>query len=112
MTYFVMDNEVYGMTMGQACPTSALDWAQGNLTPRGTGIRPCQPVGLALAAGASFIARGFAEETTHDPATAARRIQADDGLSLGILHRSGVPVFQPGGPVPEGIPAFEHGFRL
>jgi 2-oxoglutarate ferredoxin oxidoreductase subunit beta len=36
---------------------------QSKLTPRGTGIRPFQPAGLALTAGASFIARGF----TGDP---------------------------------------------
>jgi 2-oxoglutarate ferredoxin oxidoreductase subunit beta len=60
LTYIIMDNEVYGMTKGQASPTTAPDWAQSKLTPRGTGIRPFQPAGLALTAGASFIARGFA----------------------------------------------------
>ena len=60
MTYIVMDNEVYGMTKGQASPTTQPDWCKSKLTPHGTGIRRFQPAAIALAAGASFIARGFA----------------------------------------------------
>jgi len=63
LTYVMMDNEVYGMTKGQASPTTAADWSQSKLTPQGSGIRPLQPASLALTAGATFIARGF----TGDP---------------------------------------------
>jgi len=59
ITYIVMDNEVYGMTKGQASPTTAADWSGGKMTPAGTGVRPFQPANIALAAGATFIARGF-----------------------------------------------------
>jgi 2-oxoglutarate ferredoxin oxidoreductase subunit beta len=59
LTYIIMDNEVFGMTKGQASPTTAPDWAQSKLTPHGTGIPPFQPTALALTAGASFIARSF-----------------------------------------------------
>ena len=59
MTYIVMDNQVYGMTKGQASPTTAPDWCNSKLTPEGTGISPVEPARLALAAGANFIARGF-----------------------------------------------------
>lgn len=59
MTYIVMDNEVYGMTKGQPSPTTAPDW-ESKLTPKGTGIRRFNPLGIALASGASFIARGYA----------------------------------------------------
>jgi 2-oxoglutarate ferredoxin oxidoreductase subunit beta len=59
LTYIVMDNEVYGMTKGQASPTTQPDWASSKLTPHGTGVRRFQPAAIALAAGASFIARGF-----------------------------------------------------
>jgi 2-oxoglutarate ferredoxin oxidoreductase subunit beta len=142
LTYIIMDNEVYGMTKGQASPTSAPDWLHGKLTPRGTGIRPFRPAALALTAGATFIARGFtgdpnglarilveaiqhpgfalvqalspcptfrpeqmewkhqvrgfAAETTSDPAIAAQRIQDDDGMSTGIIYRSQYPVFRIG----------------
>jgi len=59
MTYIVMDNEVYGMTKGQPSPTTEPDW-ESKLAPHGTGIRTFNPLGIALASGASFIARGFA----------------------------------------------------
>ena len=59
MTYIVMDNHVYGMTKGQASPTTEPDW-DNKLSPGGTGIRSFHPLVIALAAGASFVARAFA----------------------------------------------------
>ncbi len=35
-----MDNEVYGMTKGQASPTTPMDWDHSKLTPHGPGVRP------------------------------------------------------------------------
>ncbi|MBP6681973.1 MAG: 2-oxoacid:ferredoxin oxidoreductase subunit beta [Halioglobus sp.] len=59
MTYIVMDNEVYGMTKGQASPTTPMDWDHSKLTPHGPGVRPFKPAALALAAGAPWIARAY-----------------------------------------------------
>ena len=59
LTYLVMDNAVYGMTKGQASPTSAPDWTGSKLTPEGAGIAAFRPLEIALSAGAGFIARGF-----------------------------------------------------
>jgi 2-oxoglutarate/2-oxoacid ferredoxin oxidoreductase subunit beta len=59
MTYIVMDNQVYGMTKGQASPTTEPDWTQSKLTPGGTGVRSFTPLGIALAAGATFLGRAF-----------------------------------------------------
>ena len=59
MTYLLMDNQVYGMTKGQASPTTAPDWCESKLTPHGTGVSPVMPLHLALAAGVNFFARGF-----------------------------------------------------
>jgi 2-oxoglutarate ferredoxin oxidoreductase subunit beta len=59
MTFIAMDNRVYGMTKGQASPTTAPDWSRSPMTPRGTGIPRFKPAAIALAAGASFIARAF-----------------------------------------------------
>jgi 2-oxoglutarate ferredoxin oxidoreductase subunit beta len=64
MLYIVMDNEVYGMTKGQASPTTAPDWSASKLTPHGPGVRRFRPAAIALAAGASFIARGFSGDPT------------------------------------------------
>jgi 2-oxoglutarate/2-oxoacid ferredoxin oxidoreductase subunit beta len=62
ITYIVMDNQVYGMTKGQASPTTDPDW-DSVLTPGGSGIRPFQPLVIALASGANFVARAFSGDT-------------------------------------------------
>lgn len=59
LTYIVMDNAVYGMTKGQASPTTEDDWTGSKLTPDGPGVAEFQPLEIALSAGANFIARGF-----------------------------------------------------
>ena len=58
LTYLVMDNHVYGMTKGQASPTTEPDW-DNKLSPGGTGIRSFHPLVIALASGANFVARAF-----------------------------------------------------
>lgn len=62
ITYLVMDNQVFGMTKGQASPTADAEWAGSDLTPEGTGLPPFQPLLTALAAGANFVARCFSGE--------------------------------------------------
>ena len=59
LTYIVMDNRVYGMTKGQASPTTEPEWQYSKLTPHGTGIPRFRPAAIALASGAGFIARGY-----------------------------------------------------
>ena len=58
MLYLVMDNRVYGMTKGQPSPTTEADW-DSDIVPGGLGLRPLNPMAVAIAAGATFIARGF-----------------------------------------------------
>ncbi|MCW5634095.1 MAG: 2-oxoacid:ferredoxin oxidoreductase subunit beta [Rubrivivax sp.] len=58
LTYLVMDNHVYGMTKGQASPTTEPDW-DNKLAPGGTGVRAFHPLVIALASGANFVARAF-----------------------------------------------------
>ncbi len=70
LTYIVMDNEVYGMTKGQASPTTAADWTGSKMTPHGPRVKAVNPMSLALAAGATFLARGF----SGDPNEVARLI--------------------------------------
>ena len=61
IVYIVMDNRVYGMTKGQPSPTTEPDW-DSDIAPGGIGLRPFNPLSLAIAAGANFVARGFSGE--------------------------------------------------
>ena len=58
ITYVVMNNEIYGLTTGQTSPTSLIGHKTKS-TPEGNVENPINPVGLALMAGATFVARGF-----------------------------------------------------
>jgi 2-oxoglutarate ferredoxin oxidoreductase subunit beta len=58
ITYLVHNNQVYGLTKGQASPTSDPGFVT-RTTPFGSGVA-LNPVFLALASDASFVARGFA----------------------------------------------------
>lgn len=58
MLYLVMDNRVYGMTKGQPSPTTEPDW-DSDIAPGGIGLRPFNPIAVAIASGANFVARGF-----------------------------------------------------
>lgn len=74
LTYVVMDNSIYGLTTGQASPTSALGM-QTKSTPAGSPEQPLAPLALALAAGASFVARGFSGDPNHLAELLKRAIQ-------------------------------------
>ena len=63
MTYMVHNNQVYGLTKGQASPTSDLGFVT-KTTPFGA-IQPANPVAMALASDVSFLARGFAGDIEH-----------------------------------------------
>jgi 2-oxoglutarate ferredoxin oxidoreductase subunit beta len=54
----VHDNQVYGLTKGQASPTSAAGTAS-KTQPFGDLSQPLNPMALAVAMDASFVARGF-----------------------------------------------------
>lgn len=64
ITYIVHNNQVYGLTKGQASPTSDPGFVT-KATPQGVTGRPLNPLSLALAAEATFVARGFAGEKEH-----------------------------------------------
>ena len=62
MSYVVMDNRIYGLTKGQASPTSREDF-ETSTSPDGTNMPPVNPLALALAAGATFIAQSFSSDS-------------------------------------------------
>ncbi|MGD2037461.1 MAG: 2-oxoacid:ferredoxin oxidoreductase subunit beta [Desulfobacterales bacterium] len=64
VTYLVHNNQVYGLTKGQASPTSDYGFVT-KTTPRGAVSPACNPLLLAVASDCSFVARGFAGEVDH-----------------------------------------------
>lgn len=63
ITYLVHDNQVYALTKGQASPTSEPGYVT-RMTPEGA-PSPVNPMMLAIAAGAGFVARSFAGDAEH-----------------------------------------------
>ena len=86
ITYIVMDNQIYGLTTGQASPTTER-MTKTKSTPTGSLESSLSPLALSLAGGASFVARGFSGEPMHLAETFKKAIQ-----HKGFAH---VDVFSP-----------------
>jgi 2-oxoglutarate/2-oxoacid ferredoxin oxidoreductase subunit beta len=63
VTYLVHNNQVYGLTKGQASPTSDRGFIS-KTTPAGAG-EPLNPLALAIASNCGFVARSFAGDVEH-----------------------------------------------
>jgi 2-oxoglutarate ferredoxin oxidoreductase subunit beta len=85
LTYMVHNNQVYGLTKGQASPTSDTGTIS-KFTPQGS-PPAFNPLAIAIAAGCSFVARSFAGDQDH----LAKMIQS------GINHKgfAFIDVLQP-----------------
>ncbi|HET8798709.1 MAG TPA: 2-oxoacid:ferredoxin oxidoreductase subunit beta [Thermoanaerobaculia bacterium] len=84
LAYFMMDNEIYGLTKGQAGPTTPTgdrtkSTAYGNPDPS---IDPCA---LAIAFGASWVARGFSGDVKGTTELMTRAIRHHGFAFLNIL---------------------------
>lgn len=64
MTYIVHNNQIYGLTKGQASPTSDRGFVTAT-TPIGVLQQPLNPIALAISLGATFVARGFSGRIPH-----------------------------------------------
>ncbi len=64
ITYIVHNNEIYGLTTGQASPTT-MQGVKTKSTPFGVLETPYNPLANALINGATYIARGFAGDLPH-----------------------------------------------
>jgi 2-oxoglutarate/2-oxoacid ferredoxin oxidoreductase subunit beta len=86
ITYIMHDNRIYGLTTGQASPTSIKGF-KSKSTPSGVIESSINPVSLALVTGASFVARGFSGDTR----------QLSEIITLAIAHKgfSFIDVLQP-----------------
>lgn len=86
ITMIVHDNQVYGLTTGQTAPTAQRGFKTRS-TPAGVLEDPVNPLAIALAAGSSFVARGFSGDI---PGLTKMIIE-------GIRHKgfSFIDIFQP-----------------
>jgi len=64
ITVIVHNNQVYGLTKGQASPTSDAGYIT-KIQSEGVILEPLYPLGLAIAAGAGFVARGYSADSEH-----------------------------------------------
>ncbi|ACV49193.1 MULTISPECIES: 2-oxoacid:ferredoxin oxidoreductase subunit beta [Halomicrobium] len=76
MTYVVMDNRIYGLTKGQASPTSREDF-ETSTSPDGPNQPPVNPKALALSAGATFIAQSFSSNSQRHAQLVQEAIEHD-----------------------------------
>lgn len=58
--YLVHDNRVFALTVGQPTPTTEQGF-KDKTTPAGVKLQPLNPIKMMLAAGASFVARVYAD---------------------------------------------------
>jgi 2-oxoglutarate ferredoxin oxidoreductase subunit beta len=114
LTYVVVDNRIYALTQGQASPTT--DFGMITLsTPFGSKDFPIDGAALALAAGGTFIARGFSGETAHlasliesgmrhegfalinvlSPCVTHNKVNSYDWYRRHVLHVEDIPGFSP-----------------
>lgn len=86
ITYIVHDNEIYGLTTGQTSPTTK-QGVKTKSTPHGAIEKEVNPLLISLAAGATFVARGFSGDIPY----------LTDLIVQGISHRgiAHIDVFQP-----------------
>jgi len=86
ITYITHDNQLYALTTGQSSPTT-IKGTKTKSTPDGLIEISANPISLALAAGGSFVSRGFSGNATHLKELMKQAI-GHQGFSL-------VDVFQP-----------------
>jgi 2-oxoglutarate ferredoxin oxidoreductase subunit beta len=76
ITVVMMDNQIYGLTKAQASPTSVTGQISKS-TPFGAVAKQLKPVLLALAYGATYVARGYS----------ARANELSELIVQGVQHR-------------------------
>jgi 2-oxoglutarate ferredoxin oxidoreductase subunit beta len=76
LCYVVMDNEIYGLTKGQPSPTSP-HGMEKKASPYGSPDTPINPILMAIAYGATFVARGFSSKPK----------DVTELMKQGILHK-------------------------
>ena len=86
ITVIVHNNQIYGLTKGQASPTTDPGYAT-KVQPEGVILEPIYPLEFAIALGAGFVARGYSADSEHTSSL----------ITEGIKHKgfSLIDVLQP-----------------
>ena len=85
ITHFVHDNQIYGLTKGQASPTTGIGHVTG-VQVTGNINEPLNPVLMAIASGAGFAARGFVGNREHLVSLMKQAIEYNGYALLDILQ--------------------------
>jgi len=64
ITVIVHDNQIYGLTKGQASPTTDLGY-ETKVQVNGVILEPIHPLEMAIALGCGFVARGYSADSEH-----------------------------------------------
>lgn len=82
MVYVILDNAIYGLTKGQASPTSPEVMKTGT-TPAGGYEKPLDPILLMLAYGVTHVARGYTAKLKH---LSKLVVEALDHDGFSVIH--------------------------
>ena len=85
ITVIVHDNRVYGLTKGQASPPAPAGYIT-RAQPFGVLSRPLNPLALALALGAGFVAQAFSGEVERTAQILAAAIRYRGFALVNVLH--------------------------
>ncbi len=64
ITVIVCNNQIYGLTKGQASPTTDLGY-ENKVQTNGVILEPMHPLEMAIALGCGFVARGYSADIAH-----------------------------------------------
>ena len=85
ITMLVCDNQIYGLTKGQASPTTMLGH-KTKAQPYGAPSAAFQPLAVAMATGVGFAARGFAGDVEHLTGLIQEAVRFDGFALVDILQ--------------------------
>jgi 2-oxoglutarate/2-oxoacid ferredoxin oxidoreductase subunit beta len=85
ITHFVHNNQIYGLTKGQASPTTDVGHITG-VQVLGSMNEPLNPVLLAISLGAGFVARAFSGDKEHLASVMAEAIKYKGYALVDILQ--------------------------
>lgn len=85
IAHFVHDNQIYGLTKGQASPTSMEGMTTG-VQVEGNANEPLNPILLAMACGAGFVARAFSGHKDHLVSLMKQAIEYEGYALVDILQ--------------------------